>query len=273
MAYEKQTWINGDVITQEKLNHIEDGIEDAYELPSVTETDNGKVLGVENGAWSVVNGGGDAGYECTETVIFNETVTTATSSQMPIPSARLAYTGTLDAEVLNIVFDGVEYTCHKKSSNGMVVYGGDTPGDFSEYPFMVAKMASGNTLYTQTAGEHSIEASSSSVSEISECFKLAVQSSEKQEVINLVYGEEYSFDEFISILKSTMPITMTRVTTGYGGSVTKEMFYDISCTLVPPQGTSNGQATIIGKNSVSTLSLSTTDLRNQTAPTWTVLTE
>lgn len=58
MAYEKQTWTNGDVITAEKLNYIEDGIEDAYELPSVTETDNGKVLGVENGAWSVVNGGG-----------------------------------------------------------------------------------------------------------------------------------------------------------------------------------------------------------------------
>lgn len=58
MAYEKQTWQTGDVITQEKLNHMEDGIEDAYELPAVTETDNGKVLGVENGAWSVVNGGG-----------------------------------------------------------------------------------------------------------------------------------------------------------------------------------------------------------------------
>ena len=26
MAYEKQTWVNGEVITAEKLNHIEDGI-------------------------------------------------------------------------------------------------------------------------------------------------------------------------------------------------------------------------------------------------------
>lgn len=26
MAYEKQTWADGDVITQEKLNHMEDGI-------------------------------------------------------------------------------------------------------------------------------------------------------------------------------------------------------------------------------------------------------
>ena len=57
MAYTKQTWQTGETITQEKLNHMEDGIEDAYELPAVTETDNGKVLGVENGAWSAVNGG------------------------------------------------------------------------------------------------------------------------------------------------------------------------------------------------------------------------
>lgn len=26
MAYEKQTWNDGDIITKEKLNHIEDGI-------------------------------------------------------------------------------------------------------------------------------------------------------------------------------------------------------------------------------------------------------
>lgn len=58
MAYDRYTWQTGEVITQEKLNHMEDGIEDAYELPAVTETDNGKVLGVENGAWSAVNGGG-----------------------------------------------------------------------------------------------------------------------------------------------------------------------------------------------------------------------
>lgn len=57
MAYEKQTWTTGEVITQEKLNHIENGIEGAYELPSVSASDNGKVLGVENGQFGLVNGG------------------------------------------------------------------------------------------------------------------------------------------------------------------------------------------------------------------------
>ena len=28
MAYDKYTWADGDVITQEKLNHIEGGVED-----------------------------------------------------------------------------------------------------------------------------------------------------------------------------------------------------------------------------------------------------
>lgn len=29
MAYEKQTWVTGEVITKEKLNHMEDGIADS----------------------------------------------------------------------------------------------------------------------------------------------------------------------------------------------------------------------------------------------------
>lgn len=63
MAYDKYTWQTGEVITQEKLNHMEQGIEDAYELPAVTETDNGKVLGVENGQFGLVNGGGGSGEQ------------------------------------------------------------------------------------------------------------------------------------------------------------------------------------------------------------------
>lgn len=33
MAYEKQTWNDGDIITKEKLNHIEDGIENIELTP------------------------------------------------------------------------------------------------------------------------------------------------------------------------------------------------------------------------------------------------
>lgn len=45
MAYEKQTWTTGEVITQEKLNHMEDGIANAggsdISFFRVTFTDNG----------------------------------------------------------------------------------------------------------------------------------------------------------------------------------------------------------------------------------------
>ncbi len=35
MSYEKTTWVNGDVITAEKLNHIEEGIKNAGDLIEV----------------------------------------------------------------------------------------------------------------------------------------------------------------------------------------------------------------------------------------------
>ena len=38
MGYEKQTWANGDVITADKLNHMEDGIANAVGAMFVTET-------------------------------------------------------------------------------------------------------------------------------------------------------------------------------------------------------------------------------------------
>lgn len=64
MAYTKTLWKTGDVVTQEKMNKIEQGIK-SMELPTVTTNDNGKSLVVENGTWalgnasdSTVNGGG-----------------------------------------------------------------------------------------------------------------------------------------------------------------------------------------------------------------------
>ena len=62
MSYIKQTWADGDIITDSKLNHIENGIEaaSASELPSHTSSDSGKVLTVspENDLdWSTVDSG------------------------------------------------------------------------------------------------------------------------------------------------------------------------------------------------------------------------
>lgn len=39
MAYEKNTWVTGDIVTSAKLNHMEDGIEGAYEVMVIDDTD------------------------------------------------------------------------------------------------------------------------------------------------------------------------------------------------------------------------------------------
>lgn len=57
MAYTPTIWETGNVVTAEKLNKMEGGIEDANEkeLPSVTGTDNGDVLTVVEGVWAKAN--------------------------------------------------------------------------------------------------------------------------------------------------------------------------------------------------------------------------
>jgi len=58
MAYEPKTWECGDVVTAEDLNHLEGGVEQANALlPTATSADNGKVLGVSNGEYKLVDSG------------------------------------------------------------------------------------------------------------------------------------------------------------------------------------------------------------------------
>ena len=148
MAYNKYTWVDGEVITAQKLNHIEEGIAES--------------------------GGGDAGYECEETTEqFEETVTTSGSS--PSPMAILAYTEPITADTLTITLDGVEYNCPKQEMNGMCLYGASSPADYSIYPFAFVS-AQQNMLYTQTEGEHTIKVIVESSEVITTpCFEKAVE--------------------------------------------------------------------------------------------------
>jgi len=151
MAYDKYTWQTGEVITAEKLNHIEDGIADME--------------------------GGDAGYECTETVteLFNETVTTTESQGVNM--ATFAYSQNITADVLRVTFDGVEYTCERTNVSSISLYGASNPTDFSEYPFLIQTNGTGtNMIYTESAGEHSVNAKAVDISlSTTPCFERAVQ--------------------------------------------------------------------------------------------------
>ena len=153
MAYEKQTWANGDVITQEKLNHIEDGIADA----------------------------GEKGYECTETeaVLFNETVTVVENNGMYV--AELDYGASKPVFELTITFDGTRYVCQGTFEGGGIRFGDIDPEtediDYTRYPFLVIIGLSSSVLYTNVDGTHTVTASVSEISaETTECFKAAVNS-------------------------------------------------------------------------------------------------
>lgn len=55
MSYIPTVWETGDTITAEKLNNMEQGIEDAFIAPTITSADAGSVLGVNSsGEWAVI---------------------------------------------------------------------------------------------------------------------------------------------------------------------------------------------------------------------------
>lgn len=160
MAYDRYTWVDGEVITAQKLNHIEEGIAD-----------------------------GDNGYECTETreQLFEETVTTVAQGNYSV--SNLGYSQQITAETLIVTFDGVEYNCPKQDvGGGYFVYGASTVSDFSQFPFSLGSSASGNIIYTQTAGEHSVKAVSNMATvTTTPCFEKAVNAAyDGVEIVDIV---------------------------------------------------------------------------------------
>lgn len=152
MAYNKYTWVDGEVITAEKLNHIEEGIEN-----------------------------GDNGYTCTETTeqLFSETVTTVGNEGVYF--ARLNYAQPIEADELTVVFNGTEYVCPKIADNDVVYYGGFDLNagmrmpDFSNYPFVIGSSPTANNIATESPMTVTVSASTlSSTVETTECFEEAV---------------------------------------------------------------------------------------------------
>ena len=137
MAYTPINWQTGDTITAEKMNKMDNG-------------------------WSV-----------SSTQLFSETVTTV-AGQLD-NSAQLAYTGTDTPNSMTITFDSTDYACPQQSGGGQYWYGAPNPDDWSTYPFVVLYMSGAWILITETAGEHTVSASSSSLN-VSDSFKTAVES-------------------------------------------------------------------------------------------------
>lgn len=156
MAYEKQVWNCGDTITADKMNHIEEGIE---------------------------NASSGCGYECTEGLVTltDESVTTAIKGGDLFAGGKLLYDSLISAPTIKVTFNGTEYTCNKQtSSHGFNYYGADigvplgASVDWSEYPFSVSATPVGNVLGTESAGTYQVKIEVyGDVIETSECFDKA----------------------------------------------------------------------------------------------------
>lgn len=156
MAYNKYTWVDGELITAEKLNHMEDGIAEG--------------------------GGCDCGFECTETTeqLFNETVTTVEHDGVCF--AQLNYLGLITADELTVIFNGTQYICPKIIVNGAdgAYYGGVNPStgapDFTDFPFSISAIdVNANMLVTETAGTYTLEVKAQTTTlTTTPCFEKAV---------------------------------------------------------------------------------------------------
>lgn len=126
MAYTPINWQTGDTITADKLNRCDNG-------------------------WAVQ-----------ETQLFSETVTT--SGEEGLYEGQLAYSYAIDADTITVIYDSTEYTC---PSIGEGEYGApynDSIPDFSEFPFnLYTRSNEAAYIITQTAGEHTVAVSTSTV--------------------------------------------------------------------------------------------------------------
>ena len=135
--YSKQTWKTGDVITQEKLNHMEDGIS---------------------------TGGGI--YTYSEVSLFDGSVITAKQSEgVSFTSATITLQGDLPKSDISVTFNGQDYTLPYGYSERLGDYWGEvvnnTPS-FTSYPLLIG-LSDHYLVVTPEAGTYSLKISNSSL--------------------------------------------------------------------------------------------------------------
>lgn len=140
MTYTPINWQNGDTITAEKLNKMDNG-------------------------WSVTSSSG--------TLLFSETVVTENDGDFNF--GVLSYSEEVPDGTLTVTFDGTDYTCTCSGAKF-----GSTDESFEDYPFYVfySGVQNSNAIETATEGTHTIAVSTGGGSsvEFSSDFQTAVTS-------------------------------------------------------------------------------------------------
>ena len=143
MAYTPINWQNGDTITAEKMNKMDNG-------------------------WGVES-----------TQLFSESVTTVVGEGEPDASAEFAYSQQITADAIIVSFNGTDYHCNRiDGPMGFAYYGGYNfpSADYSEYPFYIESvpiMGGRNALHTETAGTYAVTVRTSAL-EVSSDFDAVV---------------------------------------------------------------------------------------------------
>ena len=124
--YEKHNWVNGEVITEDKLNHMEDGI---------------------------ATGGGI--YSVSETYLFNGEVTATENEGFYV--GEFTTTKPLAESDLKVIFNGKEYLLPYDSDNGFYGEAGETGPSFENYPLYIEGSDGMYAITTPEAGTYSLQ--------------------------------------------------------------------------------------------------------------------
>lgn len=157
MTYTPTEWQNGDVITAEKLNKLEEGVKDS------------------------------AGYECTKEMktAFDDTVETSIFWNGGMRSLELTFLNGFDftAPTIDVIFNEIEYkNVELHDFYGSKYYGEPYQGgfgDFSNYPFCIIKDSNyGRVIVTKLSDTYNIKINyMKSIISTTESFEDAVKKS------------------------------------------------------------------------------------------------
>lgn len=144
-------------------------------LPPVTAADNGKVLGVVNGAWAADSRGYTV--ETTESIIVpQQSVTTEEHGGQY--GSLITVTGSIsEGDVATVAFEGVEYEVTAQKESLTIYLGEQNEGNpvFSTYPFYIV-FGEGSYMLAETGGTYTVKVEKTVKSaDVDDDFALAVK--------------------------------------------------------------------------------------------------
>jgi len=192
--YEKHNWVNGEVITEDKLNHMEDGIS---------------------------TGGGI--YTYGEVTFFDDEVTTEKPSESStFAQASITLQGNLPKSDISVTFNGQDYTLPHGYVEGVGDYWGEL-ADVPSYTNFPVFIGADGSIFTPEEGTYALKIVGNSF-ELNDDFK---NSFPKNMLVNVSErSNNYSLDKTYSEINSAVLNGDNVKFLLYDGAFTKEYYLD-----------------------------------------------